>query len=139
MITINETNTNETNTKSNPTIQDWVNDVGEYAASHGWNDTKRTFGDWIALFHSELSEALEEYRNGRLQNEIYFSDSNGVTNLYYIKGQFEKPEGIPIELADCVIRIMHFFSLYNIDLEDAIATKMGYNEKRPYRHGNKKL
>ncbi len=132
MIIINKTDTTKT-------IQDYVNEVGEYAASHGWNDTKRTFGDWIALFHSELSEALEEYRNGRLQNEIYFSDSNGVTNLYYIKGQFEKPEGIPIELADCVIRIMHFYSLYNIDLEDAIATKMSYNQKRPYRHGNKKL
>lgn len=132
MIIINETDA----TKS---IQDYVSEVGEYAASHGWDDATRTFGDWIALFHSELSEALEEYRDDRALDEIYFSDSNGVTNLHYIKGQFEKPEGIPIELADCVIRIMHFCSLYNIDLEDAIATKMGYNQKRPYRHGNKKL
>ncbi len=132
MIIINKTDTTKT-------IQDYVNEVGEYAASHGWNDTKRTFGDWIALFHSELSEALEEYRDDRALDEVYFSDSRGVTNLNYVPGHFEKPEGIPIELADCVIRIMHFCSLYNIDLEDAIATKMSYNQKRPYRHGNKKL
>ena len=32
------------------------------AKSKGWWDTERTFGDLIALVHSELSEALEAYR-----------------------------------------------------------------------------
>ena len=32
------------------------------ALSKGWWDQERTFGDLIALVHSELSEALEAYR-----------------------------------------------------------------------------
>ena len=32
------------------------------AKDHGWWDEPRSFGDLIALVHSELSEALEAYR-----------------------------------------------------------------------------
>ena len=33
------------------------------AKQHGWWDEDRTFGEVIALCHSELSEALEAYRD----------------------------------------------------------------------------
>lgn len=38
--------------------------VHENAVKHGWWDEERTFGEIIALCHSELSEALEAYRDG---------------------------------------------------------------------------
>ena len=79
----------------------------------------------IALCHCELSEAVEEYRKGHEENEIY----------YYC----QSPEGVPIELADVVIRIMDMCGLYGIDLEEAIKTKMEYNKTRPHRHGGKKI
>lgn len=98
------------------------------AKEHGWHDTERSIGDLICLMHSELSEALEEHRNGKLPDEVYYNAE-----------KTDKPEGIPVELADCVIRIFDFCGLHEIDLESAIELKMEYNKTRPYRHGNKKV
>ena len=76
--------------------------------------------------HCELSEMLEEFRNGKKPNEIYY-------------GPDGKPEGMPIEIADLVLRACDFCGYFNIDLETAIIEKMRFNESRPYRHGGKKL
>lgn len=101
----------------------------------GWHDPEvdASFGDRIALMHSELSEALEEYRNGHGPNETYYNKS--VMSLRYQ----QKPEGIPIELADVIIRIGDFCGKYEIDIEEAVKLKMDYNDTRPHRHGGKKL
>ncbi len=98
------------------------------AKEHGWHDQERTVGDLICLMHSELSEALEEHRNGKLPAEVYYNETKP-----------DKPEGIPVELADCVIRIFDFCGLHGINLEEVLKTKMEYNKTRPYRHGNKKV
>jgi NTP pyrophosphatase (non-canonical NTP hydrolase) len=109
-------------------IKRLVEDSYSNAKAHGWHDETRTIGDLICLMHSELSEALEEHRNGRLPAEIYFNEAKP-----------DKPEGIPIELADCIIRIFDFCGLHEVDLEEALTIKMQYNKTRPYRHGNKKV
>lgn len=97
------------------------------STNKGFNDgPKRSFGDIIALVHSELSEALEEYRNGHSYTEIYYNDENPG-----------KPEGIPIELADALIRILQFSSNENVDIGHAVALKIAYNETRPHKHGGK--
>lgn len=46
-------------------INDWVKEIHGNAVDHGWWDEPRTFGEVVALCHSELSEALEEDRAGR--------------------------------------------------------------------------
>ncbi len=94
------------------------------AMHKGWHDEDRTFGELIALCHSELSEALEDYRQGCKPTET-FEDPDF------------KPCGIPSELADVVIRIADMCGKYGIDLEQAIKTKMEYNRTRPHRHGGK--
>lgn len=97
----------------------------ETDAQNGWTETEKTIGDDIALMHSELSEALEEHRKGMLPGVLYF------------KG--EKPEGIPSELADVLIRIAGFAHRHGLDLEDAVIQKANYNRTRSYRHGGKVL
>ena len=56
--------------------------------------------------------------------------------VYY--GYDEKPEGIPIELADVIIRILDYCAYAGIDIDAAISEKHEYNKSRPYRHGGKK-
>jgi NTP pyrophosphatase (non-canonical NTP hydrolase) len=77
----------------------------------------------LALIHSEISEALEEYRGGRL---LPYCGAGG------------KPEGFGVELADAVIRILDLAEALEIDLEAAIVDKHEFNVKRPYRHGGKR-
>ena|SRR5579859_6975650 len=107
------------------TIQQLCKSAFDQAASKGWHDVARSFGDDIALITSELSEALEAYRDGYHYN--------------YTEVHEGKPEGIPSELADACIRIFDLCERRGIDLEAAIKQKMEYNETRPYRHGGKIL
>lgn len=95
------------------------------AVDKGWWETERSFGELIALIHSELSEALEDYRSGHDVNSIWH--------------EAEKPCGIPIELADVIIRIFDLCGKYEIDLEEAIVRKMLFNSTREKRHGGKKI
>lgn len=113
------------------TISEWQKEVYEVAKEKGWHepDKEKSFGECIALVHSELSEALEAYRKPNPTNHV-FSD------WYNLNG---KPEGIPSELADVVIRVMDICEQFGIDLESAIKIKHEYNKTRSYRHGNKKL
>jgi NTP pyrophosphatase (non-canonical NTP hydrolase) len=97
------------------------------AVSKGWHDKHdkndpQTFPTLLCLVHSEVSEALEDYRMGLA---ITAQRHNG------------KPYGIPLELADIIIRVMDICGLYGIDIDKAVKEKLQYNESRPYRHGGK--
>lgn len=97
------------------------------ATEKGWWDKAREVDGQIALMHSELSEALEEWRNPeRALDKVYTRLSDG------------KPEGFGIELADCVIRILDTCAHYGIDLGEMVKLKMEFNATRPYRHGDKR-
>ena len=95
----------------------------DIAITKGWWDQEREIPELIALIHSELSEALEEYR---------------VSENLDIRYEKNKPEGFVVELADVLIRIFDLSGKYKIDLKKALETKLKYNETREYRHGNKK-
>lgn len=99
-------------------IKTLVTKAHENAVKHGFWEPPLPFGTAIALIHSELSEALEEERNGN--PDIWFacneSDNFICTPqdetecLMYgkeslCKYRSRKPEGVAVELADAVIRI----------------------------------
>lgn len=82
-------------------------------------------GALIALIHSEASEALEEARKG--------------ADHFLVRVQDGKPEGVVVELADVIIRVLDMAAALELDLESAVVLKMAYNRTRPHRHGNKTL
>lgn len=107
------------------TFQEIVEQCHRTAVEHGWWETgERNFGEQIALMHSELSEALEEWRDGK--SPIYYNDGTA------------KPEGVVVEFADTIIRIMDTCAKYDWPLHEAMLAKMEYNDSRPYRHGGKR-
>lgn len=129
-------------------LNELAKEIHKNAVAHGWWETERSFPEIIALCHSELSEALEEYRNGN--NELYFKGQDNSQNFYILslsqyvyyasQGIIKEelsPEGIAIELADCIIRILDYCSHVGIDIDSIIKLKTEYNKKRPYRHGGK--
>lgn len=109
-------------------IRSLVKECYTTALAHGWwegyVDRKKTIPEKLALIHSEVSEALEDYRNGDMAEAYH--------------GHTGKPLGFPSELADIVIRVADLAGALGIDLEKAVVEKMAYNEKRPYRHGGKR-
>lgn len=99
------------------------------SVSHGFWEGEFNFGEKMMLIVSEVAEAFEHWREGKHPTEIFWWPT-GET----VEG---KPDGVPIELADVIIRILDLAAYYNIDLEQAILTKMKYNASRPHRHGGK--
>ncbi len=83
----------------------------------------------LLLANSELAEAFEELRSGKSPSEIYYSKAKD--------SELEKPEGFPIEIADCIIRLFDLCVYFNIDIENAIKVKEAFNASRAFRHGNK--
>jgi hypothetical protein len=69
------------------------------AVDKGWHTEPRSFGEVTALFHSEVSEALEIWRDPSGRHPRY----RKLDEVWESEGG--KPEGFVIELADLLIRI----------------------------------
>ena len=114
----------------------------------------------IALIHSELSEALEEIRDGRMNPSFAWKatkDTSGPSLEFREDGVWTlgdyprpvaddemlgwgyamKPVGLPSEFADVIIRVLDACAAWGINIEEAIQIKMAYNATRDRLHGRK--
>lgn len=57
--------------------------------------------------------------------------------LSEVSGVGGKPEGIAVEMADCLIRILDWFGHEELDVDEIVRQKMAYNRGRPYKHGKR--
>jgi NTP pyrophosphatase (non-canonical NTP hydrolase) len=111
--------------ESTKSIATWSKEIHEEAVKHGWwEEENRSNAEQFMNMTAEISEAWEEWRCNKPMDYVYWVG--------------DKPEGVPIELADCVIRIMDTCYHYGIDLEKMMEIKHTYNKTRSYRHGGKK-
>lgn len=85
----------------------------------GFWDEPRNVGEMIALVHSELSEGLEAHRGDVMDDKL---------------PQFQ---GLTVELADAVIRILDMAAGLGLDIGAALAAKLQYNSTRGHKHGKK--
>ncbi len=80
----------------------------------------------LALVVTEVAEAIECVRD-----DDYTPREN--------PDRPGKPEGLPSELADVIIRVAQLAHALGIDLDEAVSTKMDYNAVRKHRHGGRRL
>ncbi len=108
----------------------------------------------LLMMHCEVSEAAEELRDpkeGFDITDIYYMEPGGdisrdsTSEWFYGTNpdvpviRLNKPEGLIVELADVVIRILDLSAQLKLPLNTAIEQKLAYNETRSYRHGNKSI
>lgn len=133
-------------------INKWAEEIHKNAVEHGWWDEPRSFGEVVALCHSELSEALEADRAGEplAWRESKCSIAEYVECDYLCGGMCKagkaydcvyctdgKPEGVAVEMIDCMIRILDWCGAEGVNVDALLALKHEYNKSRPYKHGKK--
>lgn len=132
-------------------INQLAKEVHENAVAHGWWETPPSIPEALCLIHSELSEALEEYREGKPL--IYGTCALAAEDCEYSGvcdrvgppgegGEIEgpcKPEGIAVELADVILRTLDLMAHLGVDVDAVVMAKHRYNLGREYKHGGKIL
>lgn len=119
--------------------------IHDNARAHGFWEAERNMGEMLMLAVSELSEALEEHRAGRppvwyQHRQPCAVQSDGLPIPADELGPCSgapvcKPEGVAVELADCLIRCLDTMHSLGVDIDAVVAEKMAYNAARPFKHG----
>lgn len=112
------------------------------ASEHGFHETPDDVNEKLVLAIGELVEAQNELRDGNTVADIYYFNKDSATpNFRHVVEDPAaippgcKPEGFGVELADAVIRILDLMQEKGLPVRGLFASKMAYNETRPYKHG----
>lgn len=97
------------------------------------------YANKLMLIVSEATEAHEEIRAGHEVPETYYPTAPLPGQIVPAVFTRHKPEGVPSEIADIVIRCFDFAGEGGIDLAGMIQEKLLYNASRAHMHGGKKF
>lgn len=119
------------------TLEDMQVEVRQVNEQNGWFENSRTFGDDMALLHSEVSEMYEAYRQWLLEDVTNDVRPRGEDDE--LVGPQPKPEGVGSEAADILIRLLDTCDRNGIDLRAEYERKIAHNMTRGHRHGGKNV
>jgi NTP pyrophosphatase (non-canonical NTP hydrolase) len=109
------------------TIADWQKEAWKTAESNGFHEKHEGISSILSMavqiinFHEEVSEVWACVKTDQWK-----------TTKTMLEG---KPQGVAIELADIVLRVLDTCEMNGIDLDEAMHMKNEYNKTRPYMHG----
>lgn len=146
--------------------------IHDNAEARGFWVADRNMGEMLMLAVSELSEALEEHRDGKPSEYVplhapgcpvadyrlyqkpvdirahHDDRMHGLCSHAEPRGNCDvayrdpactrddcKPEGVAVEIVDCIIRCLDILHSLDVDIDAVVARKMAYNATRPYKHG----
>jgi NTP pyrophosphatase (non-canonical NTP hydrolase) len=98
----------------------------------GWYNPAPDFMTAMALLHSEVSEAVEAWREHGTADMTSRAIDIGAGHA------MRKPEGVGSEFADVFIRLLDDAALFGIGLAAEVERKLAFNATRSYRHGGKR-
>lgn len=115
-------------------------EVHQNAVDHGWWEPRPSFAQIVVMCHSELSEAVKEYRDGRpmvwhvctrmaehkgacspgphnaeICEMAAYPDQKEECQFYH-----PKPEGVAVEMGDCILRILDVLAEAGVDIDAEI-------------------
>lgn len=98
-------------------INEIAKDVYEFELRRDeWVPGASSVAERCALIAEEVSEVYKDYRNGAAKDQIWHD------------GPLRKPQGIPVELADVILRAMATMRGFGVvDVEAVLNEKMAWN------------
>ncbi len=120
-------------------INELAKEVHQNAVALGQWQTPPTLPEALCSIHAELSEALQEYREGKplvygtcalAAEDCKFS---GICDKVGRPGEAEgmdgpcKPEGIAVELADVILHTLDLMTALGVDVDAVVMAKHKYN------------
>jgi len=96
-------------------LKEYIRLCGESANKHGWHVT---WDDYPEYCLAAIDELMDSFEKGWRKNN---------------KKKAEE------EIGDCFVRLFHYCHDLDIPMEDILERIMKNNERRVYKHGNKRI
>lgn len=96
-------------------------------------DDRREFNPEAGAVLQKIRDNMQARAMSPGSEDIHQITEEDTTVL--VDAGIAKPEGVAVELADCIIRCLDTLQSLGVDIDFIIQEKMRYNDARPHKHG----